>query len=311
MNPKTRDLDLTRRRFVGACCASVGSTGLVSTLAQLRLMGGAASPDTLSTPARAGAPAPDFKALVCLFFAGGNDANNLVVPADNAGYAAYSAARTALSLPQSSLLPITTPGGDGRAWALHPAMTELKSLYDRSKLAVIANTGTLAYPLTRETYNARPELRPRQLFSHNDQQVEWQTSVADKPFSEVATGWGGRVADLTNALNSNNRISMMMTLDVSVRSTRAGFCLPGMDCRWRAWPTVSWMASGPASTSVATTWRMSSMPCRKPGWLKKPWSTATSKQRLDEALKRRLRRYCFMRGEEGGTYFSPMMCLRI
>ena len=89
MNPKTRDLDLTRRRFVGACCASVGSTGLVSTLAQLRLMGGAASPDTLSTPARAGAPAPDFKALVCLFFAGGNDANNLVVPADNAGYTAY------------------------------------------------------------------------------------------------------------------------------------------------------------------------------------------------------------------------------
>jgi len=149
MNPKTRDLDLTRRRFVGACCASVGSTGLVSTLAQLRLMGGAASPDTLSTPARAGAPAPDFKALVCLFFAGGNDANNLVVPADNAGYTAYSAARTALSLPQSSLLPITTPGGDGRAWALHPAMTELKSLYDRSKLAVIANTGTLAYPRGR------------------------------------------------------------------------------------------------------------------------------------------------------------------
>jgi hypothetical protein len=45
--------------------------------------------------------------------------------------------------------------------------------------------------------------------------------------------------------------------------------------------------------------------------LKKPWSTATSKQRLDEALKRRLRRYCFMRGEEGGTYFSPMMCFRM
>ena len=131
MNSKTVDLDLTRRRFVGACCASVGTTGLVSTLGQLRLMGAAASPDNSSTPPRAGAPTPDFKALVCLFFAGGNDANNLVVPADNAGYAAYAAARTALSLPQSSLLPITTPAGDGRAWALHPAMTDLKSLYDR------------------------------------------------------------------------------------------------------------------------------------------------------------------------------------
>jgi len=213
MNSKTRDLDLTRRRFVGACCASVGTTGLVSTLGQLRLMGAAASPDSSSTPPRAGAPNPDFKALVCLFFAGGNDANNLVVPADAAGYSAYATARGALALPQTSLLPIATPGGDGRAWALHPAMTDLKSLYDRGKLAVLANVGTLVQPLTRDTYNARPELRPRQLFSHNDQQVEWQTSVADKPFSEVATGWGGRVADLTNALNSNNRISMMMTLD--------------------------------------------------------------------------------------------------
>jgi len=212
MNSKTRDLDLTRRRFVGACCAGVGTTGLVSSIAQLRLMGAAASPDASQTPARAGAPAPDFKALVCLFFAGGNDANNLVVPADNTSYSAYTAARTALALPQSSLLPITTSGGDGRSWALHPAMTELKSYYDRGKLAVLANVGTLSYPLTKDTYNARPELRPRQLFSHNDQQVEWQTSVADKPFSEVATGWGGRVADLTNALNSNNRISMMMTL---------------------------------------------------------------------------------------------------
>jgi uncharacterized protein (DUF1501 family) len=212
MNAKTQDLDLTRRRFVGACCAGVGTMGLVSSLAQLRLMGAAASPDAPNEPARAGAPAPNFKALVCLFLAGGNDSNNLIVPADNSGYSAYAAARGALALPQSSLLPIGTAGGDGRAWALHPAMTELKSLHDRGKLAVVANLGTLAYPLTRDTYNARPELRPRQLFSHNDQQVEWQTSVADRPFSEVATGWGGRVADLTDALNSNSRISMMMTL---------------------------------------------------------------------------------------------------
>ena len=56
-------------------------------------------------------------------------------------------------------------------------------------------------------------MRPMQLFSHNDQQVEWQTSVSDRPFNEVATGWGGRMADLTNALNSNNRISMSLTLN--------------------------------------------------------------------------------------------------
>jgi len=211
MNSKTHDL--SRRRFVGACCASVGTTGLLSSLAQLRLMGAAASPDAPATPPRAGAPAPDFQALVCLFFAGGNDANNLVVPADNAGYAAYASARGALALPQSSLLPIATPGGDGRSWALHPAMTELKALYDGGRLAVMANVGTLSQPLTKALYTSRPDLRPRQLFSHNDQQVEWQTSIADRPFSEVATGWGGRVADLVDAFNANNRISMSMTLN--------------------------------------------------------------------------------------------------
>ena len=61
--------------------------------------------------------------------------------------------------------------GDGRGWALHPAMTELKALYDGGRLAVMANVGTLSQPLTKALYNSRPDLRPRQLFSHNDQQV--------------------------------------------------------------------------------------------------------------------------------------------
>ena len=66
------------------------------------------------------------------------------------------------------------------------------------KFAVLANVGTLAYPLTQALYNTRTDLRPMQLFSHNDQQVEWMSSVPDKPF---VTGWGGRLADITNSLN--------------------------------------------------------------------------------------------------------------
>ena len=50
---------------------------------------------------------------------------------------------------------------------------------------------------------------PPQLFSHNDQTVEWQSSVPDKP---ATTGWGGRVADLVNAFNANNQISMSISL---------------------------------------------------------------------------------------------------
>ena len=203
--------DLSRRKFLGACCASVGATGLLSTLAHLRLMGAVASPDNGPvSPPRAGAPQPDYKALVCLFLAGGNDANNLVIPTDTANYAAYAAGRGALALPQNAVLPITPRTDDGRTWGIHPAMTELRNLFNSGQFAVLANVGTLAYPMTKAQYTSGSVPRPSQLFSHNDQQVEWQSSIADKPF---VTGWGGRLADLTNAFNANNRISMSITLN--------------------------------------------------------------------------------------------------
>jgi uncharacterized protein (DUF1501 family) len=51
---------------------------------------------------------------------------------------------------------------------------------------------------------------PPQLFSHSDQQVEWQSSVPDKPFQ---TGWGGRVADLLRSRGySGDKVSMSVTI---------------------------------------------------------------------------------------------------
>ncbi len=177
------------------------------------MIGAVASPDNgILTPPRTAAAVPqtDFKALVCLFLAGGNDANNLVVPTDTTTYAAYALGRGVLSLPQASLLPITPRTSDGRTWGLHPAMPELKALFDQSKLAIMANVGSLSYPLTQAQYNNGSVPRPLQLFSHNDQQVEWMSSIPDRAFT---TGWGGRLADLTNAFNTNNRISMSLSLN--------------------------------------------------------------------------------------------------
>src|SRR5262249_35675668 len=74
----------------------------------------------------------------------------------------------------------------------------------------VANVGTLVVPTNKTQYNARSVPLPPQLFSHNDQQVEWQSSVPDKPF---ATGWGGRLADLTNAFNANSSVSMSISLN--------------------------------------------------------------------------------------------------
>ncbi len=202
---------------------------MLSTLAQLRLTGALASPGNGPvTPTVSGVVAPDYKALVCLFFAGGNDANNLLIPNDDVGYGSAAAAtgyasvtggRGALALPRTVLLGLNPKTSDGRAWALHPALnfdlagtntTGLKSLFDSGKMALLANVGTLAVPTTKAQYQARSVPLPLQLFSHNDQQVEWQSSIPDKPFS---TGWGGRTADLLDAMNSNNSISMSITLN--------------------------------------------------------------------------------------------------
>ena len=51
----------------------------------------------------------------------------------------------------------------------------------------------------------------RRLAAHDDQQVLWQTSVGD---GSVSTGWGGRVADLLNAVaNPAGNISMSVSLN--------------------------------------------------------------------------------------------------
>jgi len=198
---------MNRRRFLGHCCAAVGTIGILSTLAQLRAIGAVAG-SNLDRIRTAGLP-PDYKALVCLFLGGGNDATNLVIPSDPTNYSAYARARSDLAVAQPSLLPIAPRRySDGRSWALHPSVPALRDLFAAGKLAVLANVGTLVRPTTLADYNAGKNLPP-QLFSHNDQQIEWQSSVPDRAF---ASGWGGRVADLTNALNANNRVSMAITL---------------------------------------------------------------------------------------------------
>lgn len=180
---------------------------MASAISQLRLIGAVAA-DATDVHRAAALPA-DYKALVCLFLAGGNDGNSMIVPADAAGHAAYAAARGLLAVERSRLLPITprTPA-EARPFGLHPALAELHALFGQGKLAVLANVGTLLRPTTLAQYRAGTALPP-QLYSHSDQILQWQSSVADRPFE---TGWGGRLADAVDTLNSNNQISMSLTL---------------------------------------------------------------------------------------------------
>jgi len=171
---------ITRREFLRRSGCGIGSAAAL-----------AAAVERFSLFS-ASAQAPNYKALVCVFLGGGNDGNNMVIPADTTGYNAYSGVRSSsgLAIAQSTLLPIT-PRTIGMPFGLHPSLAAIHPLFDSGNLAVVCNVGPLVEPLTQETYISGGQ-RPYQLFSHSDQIAQWQSSVST---GQAATGWGGRIAD--------------------------------------------------------------------------------------------------------------------
>jgi uncharacterized protein (DUF1501 family) len=137
------------------------------------------------------AAAGDYKALVCLFFFGGNDGHNLVVPLQSQQYAAYTAARGALALPQSQLLPIADVAQG--PFGLHYAMPEMQALYAQGHAAILANVGMLVQPTSYTQFNTANYPLPLNLRSHADQVVQMQTGV---PNASGSSGWGGRTLDV-------------------------------------------------------------------------------------------------------------------
>ena len=80
--PTTRK-GMTRRKFLGsAACAAVGSTTFLSSFTSLGLMNSLAAP----RPVIGMAPPSEYKALVCILLAGGNDSFNMVVPTQTDQY---------------------------------------------------------------------------------------------------------------------------------------------------------------------------------------------------------------------------------
>jgi uncharacterized protein (DUF1501 family) len=149
----------------------------------------------------------DYRALVCVFLFGGNDSNNMLVPFDSAGYQNYANLRGPLALGRSALLPLSpTPN-----FALHPSLPELQALYNRNRLAFLTNVGTLVQPTTQAQYLGKQGTSPSNLFSHPDQQLEWQNQSAN---SATNTGWAGRIADRLNVrYNPGSQIPMICSLD--------------------------------------------------------------------------------------------------
>lgn len=140
----------------------------------------------------------DYRALVCIFLLGGIDSFNVLIPTDN-NYQAYAAARGPLAVGLNDVLPLTSDAG------LNPMMPQLQSLYQSGNAAFVTNVGTLIEPTNKTAYESRAVRLPPQLFSHSDQQFQWQTGQADLNASQ---GWFGRIADLLESQNLNNQLPM-------------------------------------------------------------------------------------------------------
>lgn len=195
----SKKIDLSRREFLlNSTLLSASSVAAPFALNLFSMNMAAAS--TLTS---------DYKALVCVFLGGGNDHNNMVLATDTPSWNGYLAARNigggaTIALPQANLLPIvpTTTKTDSvgtRSFALHPSMTQMKTLFDAGRAAIISNVGPLIVPIPDKVAYRNPTYqKPANLFSHSDQTVQWQsTDPLKKNY-----GWGGRMADQIKTSNT-------------------------------------------------------------------------------------------------------------
>lgn len=162
---------------------------------------------------------PDYKALVCINLYGGNDSWNMLVPTSTAEHNAYARSRGAgtsstLAIDKDKLLPISprnaVPGDP--TFGLYPGMPELRDLFNAGRVAILPNVGPLIKPTTKDQYKnsyATSHDLPPQLFSHNDQQDQWN-SLRGKFL--LTTGWGGRIADVLASRTGAQQLPVNISL---------------------------------------------------------------------------------------------------
>ncbi len=186
--------DISRRHFLQLGAGALAASGAFS----------------LAVPrsARAAGPA-GYKALVCLYLNGGNDAHNLVVPVTSSAYSVYATGRQSLALAEHSLLPLDGAAPNGVTYGLHPSCRELQALFNAGTLAIVGNVGPLIQPTTAAQAIAGSVPLPPQIFSHLNQSTEWQTAV---PQATVPYGWGGKVADYFASQGTTPKIAFNISL---------------------------------------------------------------------------------------------------
>ena len=196
---------MNRRNFLHSCLQAGLGAGAAAAMGRLNLMQAAMA---------ASSGVGDYKALVCVFLAGGNDGFNMVVPTDSY-FSTYAATRASLANEQASLLALSAaapPAGEGEAYGLHAGMEGLQSLFNSGNAAVLANVGTLVVPTSQVAYRNGSVPLPPHLFSHNDQQALWQSPSASAVSQQ---GWLGRVMELVAAQNTQSLLPSAICLSIN------------------------------------------------------------------------------------------------
>lgn len=159
--------------------------------------------------------AAGYKAVVFLFLAGGNDSYNMIAPTTGALRTRYDAGRGFIALPagelQSILLAQPADVFDGTThndFGFHPGCPQIAQMFNDGDINVTCNVGNLVTPIDRVEYESGNANLPPQLFSHADQQRQFQS----EPTNPFRYGWGGRMAELLAAYNTDPQVSPLITL---------------------------------------------------------------------------------------------------
>ena len=219
--------NINRRKFLKFLSAG-GVASSLGSVSQLALMNQAVAAEPGFS---------DYKALVCVFMLGGNDGFNMLIPSD-ASHADYQAIRAALAVQKndlglSSISADLHNGTMGSAAAnlynvnltqekaytkgfydlaskgiqlgVNGVMPEFAQLVMDNKLSIIANSGNMVAPVTREQVKNKTANLPLFLFAHNHQQRALQTGQANN-LDDI--GWAGRIADNWTGINNNSSLGL-------------------------------------------------------------------------------------------------------
>jgi uncharacterized protein (DUF1501 family) len=198
-----------------------GAMGALGSIGQLSLVNQATATDPGFS---------DYKAMVCVFFLGGNDGFNMLIPND-ASHANYASVRGKLGvnnqdLNLSSISSALHNGILGQGvnnpynvdhthtsaytkgfynlpnnefnMGIHGLMPELAQLIADKKASIIANVGNMVEPVTKQQITNATANLPLFLFAHNHQQRALQTGQANN-LNDI--GWAGKIADAWTGIN--------------------------------------------------------------------------------------------------------------